>query len=113
MAKFSGEFINGSLSEKELNSGVNSNGKESKNFELDNFLCFGIGNRFNTSTIDHVYAVVIIVKNLGINIPAAIERKTRMDSGVSMRVDNFSIQAKKDFDKFETMSQQTLRWYTK
>jgi len=54
-----------------------------------------------------------IVKNLGINILAAIERKTRMDSGVSMRVDNFSIQAKKDFDKFETMSQQTLRWYTK
>ena len=54
-----------------------------------------------------------IVKNLGINILAAVEKKTRMDSGVAMRIDNFSIQAKKDFDKFETMSKQTERWYTK
>jgi hypothetical protein len=50
---------------------------------------------------DTIVTSIKLVKNFGINIPASIERKTRMDSGVSMRVDNFSIQAKKDFAKYK------------
>lgn len=44
---------------------------------------------------------MIITKNLGINIPAALEKRDRKLKPPSLRKDNWSIQAKADFAMYE------------